>query len=272
METRSYPSTNNDVKSRHLLLHLGLGLIGVFCLFFLLAKSSATFSFELRKASLPFPSSQPLQTNSALILDSSSILNMDSCWSPQKERVLLIGDSQLEGLREPVYKYCIANQHNLTASVLWYGSSTRQWSRKDTLAYYLKKYKPSYVILAIGLNELFVNDMDNRREYISQILKTLKAAHVKYFWIGPAAWKEDKGITSLLAEMTQPYFYPSHTLKLDRKSDRRHPTNKAAALWFDSVAVKMSLLKERGIDFSIKKDTNASTKNSPFVLLKQQLY
>lgn len=272
MATAQDTSSYQDVKSRQLLLHLGFGLSSLFCLFFLLARSSANLTIELRKANLPFTPATPFLTNSLLIVDTLGRPLMDSSLISQKENVLLLGDSQLEGLRVPIYKYCLANKHNLVASVLWYGSSTRQWSRKDTLAYYLKKYKPSYVILAIGLNELFVNDMDNRRAYISQILETLEAAHVKYFWIGPAAWKEDKGITSLLAEMTRPYFYPSHTLKLDRKSDRRHPTDKAAALWFDSVAVKMSLLKERGIDFSIKKDTNASTKNSPFVLLKQQLY
>jgi hypothetical protein len=265
-------SSYKDVKSRQLLLHLGLGLGSLFCLFFLLARSSANLTIELRKANLPFRPAAPFLTNSPLIVDTLAPLPMDSSLIPQKERVLLLGDSQLEGLRGPIYKYCLTNKHQLVASVLWYGSSTRQWSRKDTLAYYLKKYKPSYVILAIGLNELFVNDMDNRRAYISQILETLKTAHVKYFWIGPAAWKEDKGITALLAEMTQPYFYPSHTLKLDRKPDRRHPTHKAAALWFDSVAVKMSLLKGRGIDFSVKKDTSAPTKNSPFVLLQQQLY
>ena len=50
------------------------------------------------------------------------------------KRILFVGDSQLENLRKPVRKRLMDNEYQLVASVVWYGSTTKQWANTDTLA------------------------------------------------------------------------------------------------------------------------------------------
>jgi len=181
------------------------------------------------------------------------------------ERVLLIGDSQLEGLRKPVSSYCEKNNHVLVSTIIWYGSSTKQWATTDTLEYYLDLYKPTVVIFAIGLNELFVRDLDTRAGYVKSIKKAFEDYGVRYSWIGPAAWTSDKGIIDVMAKEVGDHFFPSHNIKMERASDGRHPSKKAAKLWFDQVAE--SITKLGVIDFSTKVDTLTRLKFSRTILL-----
>jgi hypothetical protein len=187
----------------------------------------------------------------------------DSCLP----RILLLGDSQLEGLRRPVYNYCVANGYDLVASVVWYGSSTKQWGSTDTLDFFLKRYTPEHVIFAIGLNELFVNDFDDRRTYIDNIMGTFARNNVGYTWIGPAAWKEDKGVIDIMREKVGPHFFSSEKLVLARAKDGMHPSNDAARVWMDSVATFM--LKTTDIDFKLKTQGDPKYAFSPFILLQQ---
>jgi len=168
-------------------------------------------------------------------------------------RVLLIGDSQLECLRSPVRKRLKDNGYNFVGSVIWYGSGTKHWASTDTLNYFLRNFKPDIVLIALGLNELFVNDLDQRALYAQQIKNKLDAAHVAYYYIGPAAWVKDKGITKVLAETFGDLFYPSHQLTLARAADGRHPSQTGGKVWFDAVA---SQITRQGIlNLSMVKDT-----------------
>lgn len=256
------------------ILWIGLGLLVLFILFLAISTIKKPIVFELKKASNPFENkkSDSLAFADSVITiekirgDTNKTIKIDTSG---KQRVLLIGDSQLEGLRKPIYNYCVLNNHDLVASILWYGSSTKLWGESDTLSYFLKQYQPTYLFIALGLNELFVNDMDNRREYIKNILATIKKFGVRYFWIGPAAWKQDKGITSLLAEMNGAFFYPSHLLKLERANDKMHPSKDGAKVWMDSVATYVTSLRNYGLDLSIHKDTNIKIVNSPLIIIAQ---
>ncbi len=170
-----------------------------------------------------------------------------------KDRVLLIGDSQLEGLQSPVSAYCEKNEVELAATVIWYGSSTKHWALSDTLDYFLKRYKPTVVFFAIGLNELFVRDLDKRTNYVREVKRKLEAHGVRYTWIGPAAWTRDKGIVAVMQKEVGEPFFASHHMQMDRASDGRHPTRRAAKLWFDEVAAFASA---RGVvDFGTPVDT-----------------
>ncbi len=182
------------------------------------------------------------------------------------ERILLIGDSQLEGLRGPVYNYCVENHHQLVSTILWYGSSTKQWGITDTLDYFIKKFKPTMVLVALGLNELFVNDLSNRQKYISNILNKFNSYKVDYFWIGPAAWTKDRGIIDVMKNQIGRNFYPSHLLNLARASDRRHPSRMAAKIWFDSVANYVTRSKK--IDFSRRTTLPPKKIDSPLIILQ----
>lgn len=181
------------------------------------------------------------------------------------KRVLLIGDSQLENIQKPIRKRLMDNNYQLVGSVIWYGSSTKQWANSDTLNYFISKFKPDFVIIALGLNELFVNDISKREIYAESIKQKLLVAQIPYYFIGPAAWVKDRGITSVLQSTFGDLFYPSHLLDLDRASDGRHPSKNAGEKWMELVAKQMSTL---GIlNFSAVKDTSYLG-TSPTILLK----
>lgn len=156
------------------------------------------------------------------------------------KRILLIGDSQLENLRFWVRKSLLDNGYKLSASIIWYGSSTKQWALTDTLEYYFNQYKPDFVLIALGLNELFVNDLTNRELYSKRLKYKLSLLDVPYYFIGPAAWVKDRGITQVIQSVFGESFYPSHLLKLERAADGRHPSKAGAKIWFNSVAQKLT--------------------------------
>ncbi|MEN9304477.1 MAG: hypothetical protein RL264_2906 [Bacteroidota bacterium] len=261
--------TENSSKR---LLKVGIGLLLTFTLFFSFAHFDLPLSYELKKVSLDFlnnskkgnKSGKADTLNNKIVIDSVEIKEHQKLLKVTKgttpvdtpegvERVLLIGDSQLEGLRSPVSAYCDKNGHVLLETIIYYGSSTKQWGSTDTLEYFLKEYKPSVVLFAIGLNELFVNDFDQRVKYMKNIIKQFEKYKVRYLWIGPAAWTTDKGIIAKMEEEVGDHFYASHKLELERAADGRHPSKNGAKMWFDKVAV---VLTEKGIlDLSKSVDT-----------------
>jgi len=181
------------------------------------------------------------------------------------ERVLLIGDSQLEGLRSPVSAYCEKNNHTLVATIIWYGSSTKTWALTDTLQYFLETYKPTVVLFAIGLNELFVRDLESREAYIKTIMKIFETNGIRYSWIGPAAWTKDKGIIDVMKKNVGENFFSSHEIIMERCNDGRHPSHKAAKLWFDNVAE--TITADGIINFSTKVESLPKIKFSRTIIL-----
>jgi hypothetical protein len=278
-------------KSIKTLRLVGVSFLLIFFVFFLIGAYSGPVQIELKKAdnSLLFNFSGKNQENKK-----SKALQKKAIQSPHRdtvivnknttakkqsagkisnvvtnegvERVLLIGDSQLEGLRNPVSAYCEKNNHVLVATIIWYGSSTKQWATTDTLKYYLDLYQPTVVLFAIGLNELFVRDLEMRTGYIRTIKKTFEDYHIPYSWIGPAAWTADKGIIEVMSRENGDHFFSSHLLKLERANDKRHPSKSASKIWFDEVA--KFITKSGLIDFSNKVDTLPKLKFSRTILLK----
>ena len=267
---------------------VGVGFLLTFCLFFFLGSFKNPILFELRKAEIgAFFKQDKKETHrhaksiakkdkSKQIIDSAETAQQHTPVKVAKgatpfdtpegvERVLLLGDSQLEGLRSPVSAYCDANGHVLVATIIYYGSSTKQWGSSDTLDYYLDLYKPSVVVFAIGLNELFVNDFDQRALYMRNIIKSFNTHNVRYSWIGPAAWTKDKGIIAVMQKEVGSHFFASHELKMERSADGRHPSKSAAKLWFDQVAV--SLTEKGVIDMSKKVETLPKLKFTRTILM-----
>lgn len=175
---------------------------------------------------------------------SNFVANHDpSAFDSVSERVMIIGDSQLESLRLPLSNYCEKNNHKLVSSILWYGSSTKEYALTDTLKYFINRFKPTVVFFAIGLNELFVRDFEDRTKYIEKILSVFAEKKVQYCWIGPAAWTKDRGIVQLMQKKVGNSFYPSHQLQLERANDRRHPSSNGGKKWFDQIATFSDSLK-----------------------------
>ena len=151
-----------------------------------------------------------------------------------RQVILFFGDSMLEGLMHRFYDYAKDNGHSLY-TVLWYSSSTERWAETATLDYYLKEIKPSFVVVCLGSNELFVRDLPKRNNYIQTIVSTI--GQRPFVWISPPNWKHDTGINQLILDnVGKQRFFDSRQLSLKRGKDGAHPTMKASAEWFDHVA------------------------------------
>ncbi len=152
------------------------------------------------------------------------------------QRILFIGDSMLEGLGTRLADYATHNGHTLD-EVIWYSSNTQVWAQSGNVAAFVKQYNPTFVVLCIGANELFVRNIEQQRTpYVQKILKEL--GNLPFVWIGPPNWKPDTGINHMLQTLLpQGTFYLSYTpdQHYDRNRDGAHPTRKSAAAWMDRV-------------------------------------
>lgn len=154
-----------------------------------------------------------------------------------KVRILFFGDSMLEELSRRLDDYAVANGYTLQ-TVIWYGSTTEKWGTTQTLRHLIKEYKPNYLWLCLGGNELFVRDLQERDAYIKLLLA--QTGGLPFVWIGPPNWKKDTGINDLIRRnVGDDHFFDSSRLHLKRKKDGRHPTHDAAAEWADMVAAWM---------------------------------
>jgi hypothetical protein len=151
------------------------------------------------------------------------------------QKILLIGDSMLEGLGPRLKDYTAQNNHELN-TVIWYSSTTEYFGRCDTLKYFIKKFKPTYIMMVIGANEMFVSDIIRKRQgYMKEILSQIDT--INFVWIGPPNWKDDTGINELiLKNVGKGRYFPSKDLNYTRCSDGAHPTRQSAAVWMDSIA------------------------------------
>ena len=150
------------------------------------------------------------------------------------KNILFIGDSMLEGLAPRLAKYCDKNGHTLV-EVIWYSSSTLCWGQTARLTELIEKFKPNYIFVCLGANELYVPDIKRaRRPYLKKMLAEMGS--IPYVWIGPPNWDEDTGINDLLAqELDEGCFYLSANDKFERSRDGAHPTRASAAQWMDRV-------------------------------------
>jgi hypothetical protein len=264
-------------KSQKITLQLGCALLMFCMLFFLLSQKEEPIQVELVPAMqekvIAWHIGDSLVGNVAdsmiIEMDEDELQDQSTAVSDSVlgSRVLLIGDSQLEGLRLPIYNFCHWNNMHLIASVVWYGSTTKEWGTSDSLDFFIKKYNPSFVILALGLNELFVNDIPKRREYINSILGKLNSFQLKHYWIGPAAWKADKGVIAVMSELNGNRFFDSSKLPLERSEDGRHPSKDAAWIWVEEVAKDMTLKGILQIDKRGEREPKCQS--SPFILLNR---
>lgn len=151
------------------------------------------------------------------------------------KRILLVGDSQAEGLMYPLNAYCVSSGHTLAMAFSWYSSRVETFASNDTLKNLVGRVKPDYIIMVIGLNQVFQKNMQSASVAISSINKVFDTIPVS--WIGPVNWTEDGGINQTLEkEAPAGTFFLSENISIPRASDNRHPTMTGYRLWMDSVA------------------------------------
>ena len=150
--------------------------------------------------------------------------------------ILFIGDSMLEGLSPRLAAYAEVNGDKLN-SVIWYSSSTEWWAVSGRVTMYIKKYKPDYIFICLGGNELFVRNIKEKRtKYVKQIVSEF--GDIPYIWIGPPNWKDDTGYNEMVQSVVpKGRFYLSYTpdQHYDRSKDGAHPTRPSAYKWMDRV-------------------------------------
>lgn len=152
------------------------------------------------------------------------------------QRILLFGDSMVEGLGLRLAEYAAYNGHDLTF-VTWVSSTTVAWN-SDTLRHYLREANPTYVMITLGGNEQTNRNEEIVTRNIKEILSII--GDIPYVWICTPAWDKDAPFNAVPERVCgKRRFFDSRTLTLDRVGDHRHPTYDAAAIWMDSVAVWM---------------------------------
>lgn len=151
------------------------------------------------------------------------------------KKILLIGDSMAEGLMARLLDYADASGHRLR-TVSWYGSGTRQYGRSDTLAYFIRNFKPDFVIVSLGTNEMEIPHIGRQhREYVHRILSQL--GNTPFVWVGPPLVGHDTGMNDLIAHMVgQGRFFSSVALNMPRQADGIHPTRPGFGVWVDTLA------------------------------------
>jgi hypothetical protein len=152
--------------------------------------------------------------------------------SPQ--RILILGDSMIDGLLPRLADYAVENGHTVRA-VIWYGSRTIDWGRGTRLKEMLTAYRPTFVIVALGSSELYAHGVEKRSGAVQRMLEAIKPR--KLVWIGPPNWTTDTGINALLErEVGADRYFRSADLTFERKKDGIHPTLASSERWMDAVA------------------------------------
>jgi lysophospholipase L1-like esterase len=171
---------------------------------------------------------------------------------PQQHRILLFGDSMLDGVGRRFNDYAAANGHTLFTSI-WYGSTTKSWAYTTELPRLMKKVDPTFVIVCLGTNDLGYHDITARSEAVQEIMREI--GNVPFVWIGPVTLRSisrDPGIVNMIRQnVGTTRFYDSYDLRISRGPDGIHPTFQAAALWVDGIAHWMSSPET---DYPIKMD------------------
>lgn len=149
------------------------------------------------------------------------------------QSIFIFGDSMTMHLAQRLAVYGKQNGHTVNA-VNWDSSNTKTWAECDTIEYFMDKFKPTMVFIALGANEVYLKKPEVRLPQIRKIIE--KIGNVPFVWIGPPSLKEDGGLNDLLEKtLGKRSFFRSSSLELARKRDHVHPTRDASAQWIDSV-------------------------------------
>lgn len=277
MNQSSTPTDNRNSKAAsRTIAFTGIALLSVFLFFFIMG-----FSGEEKVAGLSTVDNHslfyeggeaPAEGEGMLQFDPVKkanpvrvYINAFDSTDTTKTRVLVFGDSELDHLRTPIYNYCKNNNCELVATITWYGSTTVQWGKGDTLQKFLDEYNPDFVFCVLGLNELFIPNVEPRRKSVQHIVTTVRESGAKFYWVGPAAWKQDQGICSLIESELDSLCYPSRKLTLERANDHKHPSRDGSKVWFDSVAVAVT--RDTRLDLSHPVTKYETPVNSPSIVI-----
>jgi hypothetical protein len=161
--------------------------------------------------------------------------NLPAKLDSSQQRIMLIGDSEAGGIFHALNDYCAENNHRLDIVFTWYSASIFNFGYSNRVDQLIEKYKPTFIIIVLGLNELYARDIDRRKKAAVKFHE--KLSNIPYLWVGPANYTADKGINAVFSSTAQPgRFFLSKDLVLPRSSDQRHPNGKGYRIWMNQIA------------------------------------
>jgi len=153
--------------------------------------------------------------------------------SLQNKTVLLVGDSMAEGVAQWLQKKVeeaggrFIDGHERSSTIIW-------WQEGGHFSESLALNQPDIVFIALGSNELFLQQPEARAPLIKKMVEELGAREA--YWIGPPSWKPDTGLVHVIDDNFQPgHFYNSNDLKVPRQPDGKHPTVEGYKVWTELV-------------------------------------
>lgn len=181
------------------------------------------------------------------------------------QRVMLMGDSESEGLSYELADYCAENGHKYVGTVIWYSASIYNFAYADTISKIIEALKPTYIFFVVGLNEMYARDLAKRRT--AARIFAHKISNFPYTWIGPANFTEDKGINDVFEEAAAPNsFFLTKGMTLTRASDKRHPDKQGYRVWMDSIANWIHTTGRHKITMNQPRERNKKNKRHNFIL------
>lgn len=165
-----------------------------------------------------------------------SVIKADSALNDSTQhRILLLGDSEAGGIKNVLNDYCQSNGHKLVATIEWYSATSVNFAKGDTISKLIARYKPTYIFVLFGLNEVLARDAANRRAMARLFHKRLRK--VPYAWIGPTNWGQDFVVTDAFrVAADSAAFFSSKSLVLPKASDGRHPSLSGYRIWMANIA------------------------------------
>ena len=109
--------------------------------------------------------------------------------SLQNKTVLLVGDSMAEGVAPWLQEKGRAgggrfiNGQERSSTIVW-------WQGSGKLRELLARHRPDVVFIALGSNEIFLQQPELRAPLIKQMVKEIGTR--PGYWIGPPCWKPDR--------------------------------------------------------------------------------
>jgi lysophospholipase L1-like esterase len=113
---------------------------------------------------------------------------------------------------------------------IWESVSIVTFDAQDRFDKLLAVHKPDVVVLTLGANDVRSYIPDSFAGRVRSIVK--KVGKRDCWWVTPATWKGDTGITRVIRENAAPCkVFDSSKLELPRLSDGIHPTPAGGDAW-----------------------------------------
>jgi lysophospholipase L1-like esterase len=158
------------------------------------------------------------------------------------DRVLLWGDSQVEGLNYVLPR--LSEKDHVTFLAVWVnGSTVRQWTEPKTQGWditgklrEMEEFKPTVVLISLGSNDSYTEPQEKTRERIYGVLNQASAFDKvrEVVWIGPPDLKRATAgleIFSGLVISTAATYYDSRAIEIKMEPDQLHAHPKGRNVW-----------------------------------------